>query len=260
MATKPLIPIWVLYLERERARLQHMQVHLKELGVQFRIIEGIDGKTLTPENLKGYSKRLAVADYGRELYQGELGCAFSHIYMWELMIKEQLDAVLILEDDVRISRSLINILANLDKLPEDYEHINFSTKTAQIPFGNFITDIYRASNHHERPYSAGAYLLTRKGAQKLLKLVFPLYMPIDNYISFANIKSYGIYPKVAIHPEIQSTIGRRGRHPKPRFLIKKYQQLKDISKAILFFIGFTPENLVDFHLKINHAIGKLFHR
>ncbi len=254
------VPIWVLNLKRDTDKLHLMQDHLQGLGVKYRIIEAVDGSLLTPEDVKYYSKSLALTDFGRELTPGEIGCALSHIHMWELMLEENFNEVLVLEDDVRISRSLIDILENRDQLPQNFEHINFSTSAAQNPFGEFITDIHRASYHMERPFSTGGYLITRKGAKKLLKLVYPLYMPIDNFVSISDIISYGVYPKVAIHLNLGSNIGKRGKIAKPVFWLRKFQEFKEILKAVAIFFGFSRKSLINIHLQINHMLGKLHRR
>ena len=130
-----------------KERLLFMQKQLKELNVEFRVIEAVDGKSLTEEDLSLYSKKMARKCCKRELSVGEIGCALSHAKIWELVIKEKLEEVLVLEDDVKIGRSLLGILENRYKLPADYEFVNFSTDAPQEPFGEFIADIYRVKWH-----------------------------------------------------------------------------------------------------------------
>jgi GR25 family glycosyltransferase involved in LPS biosynthesis len=173
------------------------------------------------------------------------------------MIEENIDEVLVLEDDVHIGMGLIEVLKHRDRLPKDYQHINFSTNALQVPFGDFVTDIYRASRHAERPYLTSTYLITKTGAQKLLDLVSPLYMPIDNFITITDIVSYGIYPRVAVLAETPSGIGRRSDNiPKLSFGQKKWRQLKNILKSLLIFFGFSEQTLIDIHLWINRKFLK----
>ena len=242
------------YLQTRRAIYLFMFL---QCACQYRVIEAVDGRSLTEEDLKCYSKELALRSLGRELNPGEIGAGLSHAQMWELLVNEHHQEVLILEDDVRIGRSLFAILEHKQKLPEGYEHINFSTDAAQLPFGDFITDIYRASRYKEEAWLASAYLLTAKGARKLLNLVYPLYMPIDDFVSLTDLISYGIYPKVVIPAEFASSIGRRTRLPEPGFMLRKFWEFKNILKSIAIFLGFTPQFLVKVHLQINQAIGRL---
>jgi glycosyl transferase family 25 len=251
------LPIWVLNLERDKEKRQFMEEQLKQLGVEYQIIKAVDGKNLTADDLAHYSKKTALRDFGRELTTGELGCALSHIKMWQSIVERNLAEVLILEDDAHLGRGLFDVLAHRDKLPEDYQHINFSTRAKQIPFGEFITDIYRASTHAERPYSAFAYLLTKEGAKYLLDIAFPIYMPIDNFVSISGIKSYGIFPSVVVLSDLKSSIGRRWDDmPEPSFFLRKFRQFKDILKAMALFLGFSKESLVKIHLRLNNLLGK----
>ncbi len=259
MKTNQSVPIWVLNLERDIEKRKFMEQQFHQLGVDnYQIINAFDGKTLADDDLKFYSKKIALRDFGRELTPGELGCALSHIRMWQRIIDDNLSEVLILEDDARIGKALLDVLAHRNKLPADYQHINFSTRAKQIPFGDFITDIYRASNHTERPYSAFAYLLTREGAKFLLDFVFPVYMPIDNFVSISGIKSYGVFPPVVVLADFKSSIGRRWDNmPEPGFFLRKFRQFKDILKAMAVFLGISKGKLVDMHLRLNSLVGKL---
>jgi glycosyl transferase family 25 len=234
-----------------------MEARFHNLELEFEFIVAVDGKTLSENDLAIYSKTIALRDFGRELTPGELGCAFSHIKMWQKLVNSDYEEVLILEDDVLIGRALIDILHNRNKLPKDYQHVNFSTKAKQQPTGDFVTDIYRASNHMERAYSSEAYLITKSGAQRLLDLVNPLYMPIDNFITIAGIVSYGIFPSVAVSAGFSSSIGRRlDNMPKVTFGQKKWRQFKEILKSIAIFFGATEQSLINAHLKINKILKR----
>lgn len=251
------IPVWIINLKRDTERLQFMQEQMQRLGIDYRVIEAVDGRGLAVDEKAPYSKSIALRDFGRELTPGEIGCALTHIKIWKLILDEGIEEALILEDDVHIGMAMIEVLKHRDRLPQDYQHINFSTNARQVPFGEFVTDIYRASRHSERPYLTSAYLLTQTGANKLLDLVSPLYMPIDNFITITDIISYGIYPRVVVLAETPSGIGRRSDNiPKLSFGQKKWRQFKEILKAIAKFFGATEQGLINLHLKINRILKR----
>jgi|LSQX01.2.fsa_nt_gb glycosyl transferase family 25 len=251
------VPVWIINLKRDTERLQFMQEQMERLGIDYRVIEAIDGRSLGEDEKEPYSKSIALRDFGRELTPGEIGCALTHIRIWNQTIEEDINEVLVLEDDVYIGIGLIEVLKHRDRLPQDYQHINFSTNALQIPFGDFVTDIYRASRHAERPYLTSTYLITKNGAQKLLDLVSPLYMPIDNFITITDIVSYGIYPRVAVLSETPSGIGSRWKNmPKLSFGQKKWRQFKEIIKSIAIFFGATEQGLINIHLKINKILKR----
>lgn len=212
------IPVWVLNLERDSEKRFFMQQQLEELAIDYELINAVDKETLTPEDLQRYSAQNALKSIGRELSRGEIGCALSHAKMWERIVKERHPEVLILEDDVRIGRSLAAVLANRHRFPADYELINLSTDAPQVPFGDYITDIYRVSNHQRDALSTLAYMITRKGAGKLLDKVYPIRWPADELTArtyITGLVSYGIYPKVAvIGDDFESGIWKNETVPK----------------------------------------------
>ena len=165
----------------------------------------------------------------------------SHAKIWELIIKEKLEEVLVLEDDVKIGRSLLGILENRCKLPTDCEFVNFSTDAPQEPFGEFIADIYRVSRHREFANGCSAYLITRKGAEKLLSKVFPIRWPADSLTGrtyITGLISYGIYPRVAVLGDFESSIWGNTSIPKPHFKTRKYNELRQAIKPIAILFGF----------------------
>jgi len=137
------IPIWVINLKRDVARKDFMVEQLERLGLPYELIEAVDGSTLSEEEMSIVSPELSEQRIYRQLTHGEIGCALSHIRLWERMVREDIHEVLIFEDDVLIGRNMVDILLNREKLPQNWEHINFTAWARVVPFGDFIFDIYR---------------------------------------------------------------------------------------------------------------------
>jgi glycosyl transferase family 25 len=237
---KPSLPIWVLNLKKDRHRLRFISKQLRALGLDFTVVEALDGAFLSPEDWMRYSRERALQFSGRELTPGEVGCALSHARMWERMVREGLKELLIFEDDVWIGRALPDILRHRSRLPKDWELVNFSTDAPQEPFGDFLTDIYRASRHKELPDRASAYLLNTKGAKKLLGHVYPIGHTADGLTwrtDITGVISYGVYPRVVILSDLDSSIWARGEIRKPGFAVRKYREFIFMLKTILRFFG-----------------------
>ena len=213
-----------------------MQKQLAALDVEFELIEAVDGASLGEDELKLYSKNAAIKSCGRELSRGEIGCALSHAKIWKRIQQEQIEAVLVLEDDVKISRSLLEILENKVKFPQNYEFINFYTDAPQIPFSPFVYDIYRFSRHKGYANRTCCYLITQKGASKLLNKVYPIRWAADGITGrtyLTDLVSYGIYPQVAVLGDFESSICQNGSLPPSNTLTKMYASLKKTSKIVL---------------------------
>jgi glycosyl transferase family 25 len=236
------LPIWLLNLKPEKGRRQFMMRQFRALRFDVEVIPALDGLLLTPDDLKMYSKTKALFYCRRELTIGEIGTALSHARMWERMVRENLEEALIFEDDVWISDALPRILANRDKLPPDWEFINFSTDAPQEPFGEFVTGIYRASKHLAPADRSSAYLLNRKGVRKLLDHVYPIAHSSDGLTwrtDITGLISYGIYPRAVILADLGSNVWDRAQIRRPGFAVRKFLEFVYILKTIIRFFGIS---------------------
>ncbi|PON10936.1 hypothetical protein C2W62_47455 [Candidatus Entotheonella serta] len=80
----------------------------------------------------------ALRIIGRELACTEVGCALSHIQIYHQMVKENIDELLILEDDVVITQDFLELIKCRHRFPQDYDLINFQTTAIKYPIGEYI--------------------------------------------------------------------------------------------------------------------------
>lgn len=96
--------IMINLLRRPERRLKMEQSFL-ELGMDVEHFAAIDGSQLTEENLSELGVKFlhGYADpfHNRPMTLGEIGCFLSHYRVWERMVADDLDDVLVLEDDIR---------------------------------------------------------------------------------------------------------------------------------------------------------------
>ncbi len=190
-------PIWVLNLERSRDRREYMEQQLGKLNCQFEIIPAVDGEYLSSEELKYYSAQQAIKTIGREMKLGEIGCALSHAKMWERVVAENIEEVLIFEDDIEIDNHLMDVLGRRQTFPEDWEFINFRTDVKKLPFGPPAYSNYQICHFQGYANRTCAYFLNIKGAKKLCDHVYPIRLAADGLTGRTDISgliSYGIYP------------------------------------------------------------------
>jgi glycosyl transferase family 25 len=243
MAKKSPLPIWVLNLKQDTHRLRFMRKQAKALKLAFSVVEAMDGNRLTDGDWSLYSKERALQVSGRELTPGEVGCALSHARMWERMVRGNIPEVLIFEDDILIGDALPRILEHRSRFPKDWEMVNFSTDAPQEPFGPFLTGIYRASRHKDWADRASAYLLNVNGARKLLEHVYPIGHTADGLTwrtDITGLVSYGVYPRVVILSDLESSIWTRGEIRPPGFATRKYREFLAMGRAVAVFFGVAP--------------------
>lgn len=193
--------IFVINLEHSKERRKHIEEQLNNLGLDFEIIKAIDGKNLSENQLKQYSKKEALRVKGRELSTGEIACSLSHLELWKRIVDEDLQKALILEDDAMIGEILKKIIKLENTFPPSWELINFTTDWKLIPFGKPIYDIYRMANIKGISNRSSTYLINKKGAERLLNHAFPIRLPIDDLKGRTKMTGLVIY---SIHPQIAS--------------------------------------------------------
>ena len=71
----------------------------------------------------------------KPLTLGEIGCAISHIKVYEHMVENNIKSAIILEDDAIVSQHFKEIVEDtLNKINKNHELIFFWSRKSQIPF------------------------------------------------------------------------------------------------------------------------------
>ncbi|MDQ2719738.1 MAG: glycosyltransferase family 25 protein [Bacteroidota bacterium] len=113
--TGQIIKIYIINLKRSTERRSEMIRKLDILGLEYEFFEAIDGKNLPQETLdkikaQPYSFKKA---FNREMTAGEIGCAMSHLNLYQKIIRDEIEYALILEDDIDFDEQLQLIVSNI---------------------------------------------------------------------------------------------------------------------------------------------------
>jgi glycosyl transferase family 25 len=189
------IPTFCITLERRQDRWRRFQDQsgIEKLDVKRFI--GVDGKTIdinNDERVTTLTKRNIITKSRRSHEEldsiGGVGCALSHIAVWQWMVDNNQELCLIFEDDAVIppdfteqANTLISkssLLSHpskwdmwllggkwddLSSIPEE------TSKSGVVRIGAFVL-------FH-------AYVMTLHGAKRLLKDVYPIHCHIDIWVS-----------------------------------------------------------------------------
>ncbi|MBA2707206.1 MAG: glycosyltransferase family 25 protein [Gemmatimonadaceae bacterium] len=193
------MPIEVISLTRSLERRNEMAIRLDALGLAYQFVDGVDGSTLTVEQLKKvYSARDSFQRMGRYLHPNEIGCALSHLGVWRMMVADDVPEVLVLEDDVALEADLPDLLDRRSEwLPDDARvlflahHMARPIQRRSIP-GK--ADHGRALCSFDSPVmAAAAYVIRLAAAKSLLAHSHPLTMPLDDLLGRSEFTGGGIY-------------------------------------------------------------------
>jgi glycosyl transferase, family 25 len=223
--------IFILTLPRLKDRIDNFTRELQ--GLNYEIFYGVDKEEISMESMKQkgiYDSAAYTSIYKKQadMNPGMLCCSLGHVKIYESIIANKYNRVLILEDDVfPLSENLPLFPQLTAELPEDWEVFYLGYEGNEIfgwkqtvkrlyyltfPFHTSLR-LSRAifSNYYPRPLSkyiarAGfhdcthAYGVTLEGAKKLLQQQTPVVYNADNLLSYAialeKIKGYISMPKL----------------------------------------------------------------
>jgi glycosyl transferase family 25 len=240
------IPIFVINLDRDPDRLVDMRREFSRVGLSFERISGILGTDLPP-NLRPFFFD-AAGSVASPLRKGEIGCYASHIKTWmHFADKDQSSASLVCEDDIRLPDDMPELLGRIiASAPKGWDIIRLSSNSKRpVSFVMPLVNEYQLVRYWKISVLAGAYLISRAGARKMLRAGLRKN-PIDVDISrpwLFGLDAYGVVPTPIIQNIAESTIDKLDDREKVR---KRRTQVKRILRRM----GNLP-------IKIRHSIYNL---
>jgi glycosyl transferase family 25 len=241
-------PIFVVNLLRDHEKKAHMDSVANTIGVKFEFIDAVYGKDLSQSQIdEVYDESLSLKELGRGLSRGELGCALSHLSIYQKMVNEGIETALILEDDVDTSSNLLDVLNATRHFPDDWEVMLLGyyseTATERVSMASFfgksdVTTSHQAVRLVEIAFGTHGYMINLRGAKRLLKTLTKVIKPIDHYTgSGSYINMYALSPRVISLNEKLKAMGCIDIDREVQFeSIKKDIMTKNISRRIWCFL------------------------
>jgi GR25 family glycosyltransferase involved in LPS biosynthesis len=138
---------------------------------------------------------------------GAVGASLSHIEAWRRLQASHAPAYIIFEDDTEIPADFrVRMEQLLKELPEEWDMVHLQKRSfankadcKPIPGSKF--------EHCTSLMGAWAYLVSRQGAEKLLKRCFPIEMHIDAYMAYMSRMEH---IKMIWHPAVDLGIKYQG--------------------------------------------------
>ena len=173
-------PVYFITLKNDPVRLKHVQKVIK--ANPYLKAKIWSASTTVEIEEKKLDKYLNANSY-LKVRRGALGCAISHIRVLEHVVENKLEEVIVFEDDVVLSPDFEVLYKEFrENLPRDgtfapfLHHNSMKNLRGLSKFtlsGNkFVLKSYS-------PYGTVGYLITLKGAIKVLPTLSPVWYPID---------------------------------------------------------------------------------
>jgi glycosyl transferase family 25 len=153
--------------------------------------DAVDGKTidLKTDNRVLLSTKRNILNTQRRSHEeldsiGGVGCALSHIGIWQMMVQRQIPLLLVLEDDARLPADFVekaNALIASSKKLQDYQSWDMWVFSNVQLYSKPIQG--EPAVHDLQAFvTTTCYVVSLAGATKLLADAFPIHAHIDHYM------------------------------------------------------------------------------
>ncbi|OIV46917.1 hypothetical protein BK025_08070 [Sodalis sp. TME1] len=194
--------IFVVNLKDSVDRRKSVELQLNKLNLQYEVVEAVDGRALSNEEIMQHTRELNYA-----CKPGEIGCSLSHLKVYRKIVEYNIPYALILEDDIQLSADLPLILTELPNI------INKNTPSVTL-----LTHIHQYDakiQHKISPQHAlhvlieascsHGYVINASAAQNALDSLYPVWMVADRWKIFREYsiaKLFAVLPPVISHSEL----------------------------------------------------------
>jgi glycosyl transferase family 25 len=174
--------IMVINLDRHPERLEHISALLEAAQLGFSRVRAIDGNDLGSAEIAAILSPNAI----RELSRFEVACLMSHRAAWErLLASDELNCC-ILEDDVLLAPEFASIVrADRDWAAIAFDVAKIETLKRRVWLdrrGQSFQAGYKLSRLRSSHPGAAGYIVSRRGAQRLLALTAYMDRPVDDIL------------------------------------------------------------------------------
>lgn len=173
--------IYVISLARAAERRAAISAHLQALGLEYELVDGVDGRALPAEE---HARLLAPGVTFQS--PGVVGCYMSHMAVYRRLIEAGDTAALVLEDDAALNPAVVPLLqSGLATLDFDYCFLDcgndrepvFYDPDARLSLGHGFTAFALSGG----PEGTHAMIVTREAAALRLKHGLPIQHAFDFY-------------------------------------------------------------------------------
>ena len=173
--------IYVISLLQHADRREHLAGAFDAAGLRAEWIEAVDGRTVALDEIVRRGSYPRAGSHA--LTPTQYGCYLSHVKCWQAFLESGAPLVAIFEDDVHLAEDIGVFLEQAESwFPEDADVVKLETCLQPVRLEScsvdtvFGRELFRLRSRH---LGAAAYILSRKGARKLLENSDKLAMGVD---------------------------------------------------------------------------------
>ncbi len=188
---------YIINMDSAVERRRHVESAFGETGIPFQRISGVNGRELSypiPE----FDEPLYRKRHGKLPNYGQIGCYLSHLKALDVFLASKHEFGIICEDDIRPVKNLRRILDEVIVYRDVWDIVRLSGFHNSHPrsFAD-LCDGYELAVNFTRLCGTGAYMVSRRAAAVLRRVLVPMSLPIDHALDREWV--YGL-TAVSIHP------------------------------------------------------------
>lgn len=199
-----MIKSYIINLDRNPERMEAISKQFKELGLPYQRHIAIDGKNISDDALTKFAEARPRVKLVGKWTKGKMGCHLSHRGLWEIAANSSDPYTAIFEDDLIVSDHIRDALISYESIPEGCDIVRLEStafmsclisQNETVPFGNRTLHKILPNQHKNYfPMGAGAYILSRDAARKLIEAPLEVFVYTDR--SLFDCATSGIAPKL----------------------------------------------------------------
>lgn len=170
--------VYVVNLKQDLDRWKNFKLKAKKQNIKLTRFNAILGKNVDKKS-KNYIDRFGLKT---KLKDGQIGCALSHINLWNKIKKSKANTILILEDDSIIPKNFwVNYQKYMAELPKNWDMVLFGG--SRIKGHKYSKHLLKPKKTVHGNWGTFAYLIKKSTATKLLNTCTHLYDTIDHHLN-----------------------------------------------------------------------------
>ena len=194
------IESYIIHLERAKSRKNNAKLLLETLPCKCQIFYATDGMSLKSEVInESYRKNLFKPHFPFHLSKGEIGIFISYRNVWKDIVKRNIDAALIIEDDICIDYEQFKTAYNLAiKNIDHLEYIQLQRRSPRKPI-RVLETVDDVCLYEQLVIGLGmcCQIVSKNAAKRLLIATSRFDRPIDTLLQLRHITGqiiYSLYP------------------------------------------------------------------
>lgn len=200
-------PIFVISLPFRTDRQTKIEKQFKNLNLPYTLRDAIHGQQIEMSQLSVQQFSPTAKKY---LSKGSIGCALSHISLWQEIQEQNIEYAFIFEDDVVLHEDFPLLLeAWMPEIPNDFDILFLgSGKTTSADIVHFIAPhVFVPAYPREGLYG---YVVSKQGIENILQHIFPIHLAsggidtmIGKLVRKGKLRAYHLLP-VLCQADMQS--------------------------------------------------------